>query len=73
MKKLKLNDEYYWYNNTEYINIPDEVAEVFADFMRTEHRHFDIIKRSTLLTRVTELIKIYFSFHSYGTNCMRRN
>lgn len=41
MKKLKLKDEYYWCNGTKYIEIPDEVAEVFADYARLEHRYLE--------------------------------
>lgn len=44
MKKLKLKDEYYWCNGTEYIEIPDDVAEVFADFARAEHRYLEKLR-----------------------------
>lgn len=44
MKKLKLKDEYYWCNGTEYIEISDDVAEVFADFARAEHRYLEKLR-----------------------------
>ena len=44
MKKLRLKDEYHWYNGTEYIEISDEIAAVFADFARTEHRYLEKLR-----------------------------
>ena len=44
MKKLRLKDEYHWCSGSEYIEIPDEVAEVFADFERAEHRYLEKVR-----------------------------
>lgn len=43
MKKIKLKDEYPWYNN-EYIEISDEIFEVFLEFSRIEHRQLEKIR-----------------------------
>jgi len=44
MKKLRLKDEYYWCNGAEYIEIPDDVAEVFTDFAKAEHRYLERVR-----------------------------
>lgn len=36
MKKIKLKDEYPWYVGEEYIEVSDEIAQVFSDFAHTE-------------------------------------
>lgn len=44
MKKFRLKDEYYWCNGADYIEIPDEVAEIFTDFARAEHRYLEKVR-----------------------------
>lgn len=44
MKKLRLKDEYPWYNKDEYIEIPDEIYEAFKEFSRMEHRQAEKIR-----------------------------
>ncbi len=44
MKKIKLKDEYPWYTGDEYIEVSDEVAEVFAGFMRSEKAHREKVR-----------------------------
>ena len=36
MKKIRLKDEYPWFSGDEYIEVTDEIAEVFAEFARSE-------------------------------------
>ena len=44
MKKIKLKDEYPWYTGDEYIEVSDEVAEVFAGFMRNEKAYREKVR-----------------------------
>lgn len=44
MKKLRLKDEYHWCNGNEYIEITDEIAEVFEDYARLEHRYLEKLR-----------------------------
>ena len=39
MKKIRLKDEYPWFSGDEYIEISDEIAEVFAEFARAEQSY----------------------------------
>ena len=39
MKKIRLKDEYPWFSGDEYIEISDEIAEVFAESAKEEQRH----------------------------------
>ncbi len=39
MKRIKLKDEYYWYSDNEYIDVPDEVAEAFTQFHKELERY----------------------------------
>lgn len=39
MKRVKLKDEYYWYSDDEYIDVSDEVAEVFSQFHKELQRY----------------------------------
>ena len=44
MKKLRLKDEYPWYTGEEYIEVSDEIAEVFKQFSKDEHRQKEKIR-----------------------------
>ena len=44
MKKIKLKDEYHWCNSSEYIDVTDEIAEVFANFEKAEHRYLEKVR-----------------------------
>ena len=44
MKKIKLKNEYYWCNSNEYIELPDDIAEVFANFERAEHNYLEKLR-----------------------------
>lgn len=44
MKKIKLKDEYYWCNGADYIEVSDEVAAIFADFARAEHKYLEKLR-----------------------------
>lgn len=39
MKKIMLNNEYYWYKKDEYIEVSDEVAAVFEDAFNAEENY----------------------------------
>lgn len=39
MKKIMLNNEYYWYKKDEYIEVSDEVAAVFEDAFKAEENY----------------------------------
>ncbi len=39
MKKIILNDEYYWYTKNECIEVSDEVAAVFEESFKAEENH----------------------------------
>ena len=39
MKKIRLKDEYPWFSGDEYIEISDEIAEVFAEFAKSERSY----------------------------------
>lgn len=39
MKKIRLKDEYPWFSGDEYIEISDEIAEVFIEFAKNEHNY----------------------------------
>ena len=39
MKKIRLKDEYPWLSGDEYIEISDEIAEVFAESTKEERRY----------------------------------
>lgn len=44
MKKLRLKDEYPWYTGEKYIEVSDEIAEVFKQFSKDEHRQKEKIR-----------------------------
>ena len=44
MKKIRLKDEYPWFSGDEYIEISDEIAEVFAEFNRNEKNHTEKLR-----------------------------
>lgn len=44
MKKLRLKDEYPWYTGEEYIEVSDEIAEMFKQFSKDEHRQKEKIR-----------------------------
>jgi RNA polymerase sigma-70 factor (ECF subfamily) len=44
MKNIRLNDEYPWCCDNEYIEISDEIYEVFKEFSRIEHRQLEKIR-----------------------------
>lgn len=44
MKKIKLKNEYYWYNDSKYVELPDNIAEVFTEFERAEHRYLEKLR-----------------------------
>ena len=39
MKKIRLKDEYPWFSGDEYIEISDEIAEVFVEFAKNEQNY----------------------------------
>ena len=39
MKKIRLKDEYPWFSGDEYIEISDEIAEVFVEFAKSERSY----------------------------------
>lgn len=36
MKKIRLKDEYPWFSGDEYIEVTDEIEEIFTEFARGE-------------------------------------
>ncbi len=44
MKKIRLKDEYPWFSGDEYIEVTDEIAEVFASFSRYEKAHAEKLR-----------------------------
>ena len=39
MEKIRLKDEYPWLSGDEYIEISDEIAEVFVEFAKSERSY----------------------------------
>ena len=44
MQKINLKDEYPWYSDNEYIEVPDEVAEAIKNFKRREKTQAEVIR-----------------------------
>lgn len=45
MKKIILNEEYYWHSKDEYIEVSDEVAAVFEEYKKKKHSDKEKIRR----------------------------
>lgn len=44
MKKIILRTEYPWYNGDDYIEVSDEIAELFIQFKRNEKTHTEKLR-----------------------------
>ena len=68
MKKIRLKDEYPWYRKDEYLEVLDEIYEVFKEFSRIEHRQSEKIRYhkayyslDLMDGRETEIINLFAS------------
>ena len=44
MKKIRLKDEYPWFSSDDFIEVSDEIAEVFASFSRYEKAYAEKLR-----------------------------